>query len=76
LAKVRGVGGQVQLLAQAKVALIAPAGEQWDEVLLVHYPSRQAFLGMLADAEYQAATVHRTAALADSRLIGCLPPQA
>jgi len=76
LAKVRGVGGNVQLLAQARAALIAPADEQWDEVLLVHYPSRQAFLGMLADAEYQAATVHRTAALADSRLIGCLAPPA
>jgi uncharacterized protein (DUF1330 family) len=76
LAKVRGVGGNVQLLAQARVALIAPADEQWDELLLVHYPSREAFLGMLADAEYQAATVHRTAALADSRLIGCLAPQA
>ena len=35
---------------------------------------RPAFLGMLADPEYRAATVHRTAALADSRLIGCLPP--
>ena len=29
---------------------------------------------MLADPEYRAATVHRTAALSDSRLIGCLPP--
>jgi uncharacterized protein (DUF1330 family) len=76
LTKVRGVGGKVQLLAQARVALIAPADEQWDELLLVHYPSREAFLGMLADAEYQAAAVHRTAALADSRLIGCLAPQA
>lgn len=76
LAKVRGVGGRVQLLAQAGVALIAPPDEQWDELLLVQYPSREAFLGMLADPEYQAATVHRTAALADSRLIGCLAPQA
>jgi uncharacterized protein (DUF1330 family) len=76
LTKVRGVGGNVQLLAQARAALIAPAGEQWDEVLLVRYPSPRAFLGMLDDAEYQAATVHRTAALADSRLIGCLAPPA
>ena len=61
-------------LAAAQVALIAPEGEQWDELLLVRYPSKAAFLGMLADTEYRAATVHRTAALADSRLIGCLPP--
>ena len=74
LAKVQGVGGRVELLAAAQVALIAPAGEQWDELLLVRYPLKAAFLGMLADPEYRAATVHRTAALADSRLIGCLPP--
>lgn len=76
LAKVRGVGGQVELLAQAHVALIAPAEEAWDEVLLVRYPSPEAFLSMLADPEYRAATVHRTAALADSRLIGCQAPSA
>ncbi len=74
LAKVQGVGGGVQVMAQARVALIAPADEHWDEVLLVRYPSKQAFLSMLADGEYQAATVHRTAALADSRLIGCIAP--
>ncbi len=71
LAKVQGVGGSVEILAQAHATLIGPPGECWDEVLLVRYPSKEAFLGMLADTEYQAATVHRSAALADSRLIGC-----
>lgn len=70
LAKVQGVGGSVELLATAHVALIAPSDEQWDQVLLVRYPSRQAFLSMINDPEYQAVTVHRTAALVDSRLIG------
>lgn len=74
LAKVQGVGGKVELLAAAQVALIAPDNEQWSELLLVSYPSKAAFLSMLADPEYRAATIHRTAALADSRLIGCLPP--
>lgn len=74
LAKVQGVGGAVEILAQAHAALIAPPGERWDEVLLVRYPNKEAFLGMLADAEYQAATLHRSAALADSRLIGCSAP--
>ncbi len=73
LSKVQNVGGRVELMALAKAMLIAPAEEQWDEVLLVRYPSREAFLSMLADPEYQAATVHRTAALADSRLIGTTP---
>jgi uncharacterized protein (DUF1330 family) len=69
LRKVRGVGGEVQLMAAAQAALIAPADEQWDELLLVRYPSKAAFLSMLTDPEYRTATEHRTAALADSRLI-------
>lgn len=69
--KVRAAGGDVQIMAEARVSLIAPEGEHWDQVLLVRYPSPEAFLAMLADPEYRAATVHRTAALADSRLIGC-----
>ncbi|UVE17972.1 DUF1330 domain-containing protein [Pseudomonas sp. LS44] len=70
LAKVNGLGGEVQVFADAHAALIAPVDEQWDELLLVRYPSKAAFLGMLADPEYHAATVHRTAALLDARLIG------
>ncbi|MCQ4311512.1 DUF1330 domain-containing protein [Pseudomonas stutzeri] len=73
LYKVRAAGGDVQLMAEAQVALIAPEQERWDEMLLVRYPSPEAFLAMLADPEYRAATIHRTAALADSRLIGCSP---
>lgn len=73
LHKVRAAGGDVQLMAEAQVALIAPEQEHWDEMLLVRYPSPEAFLAMLTDPEYRAATIHRTAALADSRLIGCTP---
>ncbi|WP_444438795.1 DUF1330 domain-containing protein [Pseudomonas sp. A6] len=74
--KVSAVGGAVRLLADAHVALIAPEDERWDEILLVRYPSKEAFLSMLADTEYRAATVHRTAALADSRLIACIEREA
>ena len=58
---------------KARSAFIAPAGEQWDEVLLVSYPSIEVFLDMLAAPEYRAITFHRTAALEDSRLIATLP---
>lgn len=71
--KVRGVGGEVQVMAAAQAVLIGPADEHWDDLLLVRYPSKAAFLSMLADPEYQAATVHRSAAIADSRLIPTLP---
>lgn len=70
---VAGVGGGVLWRGSARAGLIAPPGERWDEVLLVQYPSKQAFLGMIGDPGYQAVIVHRTAALEDSRLVAMLP---
>ena len=49
--------------------VIAPEGETWHSVLLVRYPSKQAFASMLADPEYSEATRHRTAALEEARLV-------
>lgn len=69
---VRAVGGQPVFHGLPELAVIGPEGE-WDEVLLVRYPSRAAFLRMLADPDYRAVTVHRTAALADSRLVALRP---
>ncbi len=66
--KVKEVGGKPMFMADALERFIGPEGEEWDEVLLVNYPSVQAFLSMLAMPDYQAATVHRTAALEDARL--------
>lgn len=60
----------MELRAKAHATLIAPPEEEWDDLLLVSYPSKEAFLAMLSDREYQAAAEHRSAALADSRLIG------
>lgn len=65
---VAAVGGHVEFAGRALMSVIGPAGE-WDQVLLVRYPSRAAFLAMVSDPGYRASTVHRTAALADSRLI-------
>ena len=39
------------------------AADRWDYVVLVRYPSRAAFLDMLASPEYAAANVHREAAV-------------
>ncbi|MBM6404174.1 DUF1330 domain-containing protein [Phycicoccus sp. CSK15P-2] len=65
---VRAVGGEPVFQGASELAVIGPEGE-WDEVLLVRYPSRAAFLAMVSDPDYLATTVHRTAALADSRLV-------
>ena len=65
---VRAVGGEPILQGTPELAVIGPDGE-WDEVVVVRYPSRAAFLRMLADPEYRTVAVHRSAALADSRLV-------
>jgi uncharacterized protein (DUF1330 family) len=71
----RRVGGRPIWRGDARTTFFAPAGERWDEVILVRYPSRSAFVQMISNPNYQAGTIHRTAALADSRLIATTGPQ-
>ncbi|PPE73807.1 DUF1330 domain-containing protein [Solimonas fluminis] len=73
--RVRAVGGQPVFLAEAIGRFIGPEDERWDEVLLVRYPSMQAFLQMVANPDYRAETVHRSAALEDSRLVVMRTPK-
>ena len=68
-AHVQAVGGKPIWMGDAQLTVIGPSDEAWDQVLLVEYPSRKAFLQMAADPDYLDCTVHRTAALADSRLV-------
>jgi uncharacterized protein (DUF1330 family) len=51
--------------------VIGPHEREWDMAIIAEYPSRTAFLQMVADPEYQAIHRHREAALDDSRLIAC-----
>jgi uncharacterized protein (DUF1330 family) len=62
-------GGRVLWMGSVQATVIAPDGEQWDDAILVEYPSRKAFVEMVSKPEYLAAAAHRTAALEDSRLI-------
>lgn len=63
------VGGRVVFIGAARGTVIGPAEDNWDDIFLVQYPSRRAFLDMIASDEYKAIAFHRTAALRDSRLI-------
>ena len=67
------VGGHVEHVGGALPSVIGPADERWDAVLLVRYPSRDAFVSMATDRDYLAVAGHRTAALADSRLVPTVP---
>jgi uncharacterized protein (DUF1330 family) len=70
--KVREAGGEPIWMGSVAACVIAPQGEDWDDVLLVRYPSISAFKKMLADPEYRKATFHRTAALENARLVATL----
>ena len=52
---------------------MAEPGQDWDVVLLVRYPSRQAFSHMVADPEYQQVTALRTGALTEAVLQATIP---
>lgn len=61
-------GGHVLYAGDGGTILVAEAGQDWDAVLLVQYPSRQAFSDMVADPDYQQVTHLRTAALTEAVL--------
>ncbi len=69
---IKAVGGDLVWSGAPTGVLIGPEYEQWDEVLLVRYPSLDAFLKMIESPEYKRIVHHRTAAIDDSRLIPML----
>lgn len=76
LQTIAAVGGRVIFGGKAHEALIGPQEERWHQAFLVQYPSPACFRAMMAMPQYQACVHHRTAALADSRLIPLSPFQA
>ena len=67
------VGGRIIWQGRPSSVVIGPDADLWDSVVLVEYPSRQAFLDMVTSEEYQAIAGRRTEALSDSRLIATVP---
>lgn len=49
--------------------LIGPHNEKWDEMILVKHKSKERFLEFASNQAYLKVKGHRTAALADSRLL-------
>ena len=62
-------GSEVIFMGKANSFLIGPESEKWDLVLLVRHVGAMPFLGFARDPEYLKTAGHRTAALADSRLL-------
>jgi uncharacterized protein (DUF1330 family) len=67
------LGAEILYVGDCSSVLVAPQSHEWDAVLLVRYPSRQAFSSMVADPDYQEITGRRTEALADAVLQATIP---
>lgn len=67
------LGGRQVWLGVPELMLIGPEAERWDVAFIAEYPSGAAFVEMLRDPGYREAVKHRTAAVADSRLLRLRP---
>ncbi|MDO8902546.1 MAG: DUF1330 domain-containing protein [Phenylobacterium sp.] len=67
------LGGAQVWVGRPEVTLTGPRNEAWDLAFIAAYPNAEAFIAMVRDPEYQVLVAHRTAAVADSRLIRMAP---
>lgn len=69
-----GLGARQVWAGDPQVMVTGPSAEAWELAFIAEYPNTQAFIDMVRDPHYRAEVVpHRTAAVADSRLL-CLSP--
>lgn len=62
-------GGSLDYAGTGGALLVGPTDERWDLALLVRHRSVEDFLAFATDEAYLAGAGHRTAALADARLL-------
>jgi uncharacterized protein (DUF1330 family) len=69
---VERTGGKLLWQGRAEQLLVGEPDEQdWDVVALVQYPSRKAFLDMVANPDYMKSHGHREAGLEKTVLLAC-----
>ena len=66
-------GGELLYFGDGSTALVAEPGQSWDAVVLVRYPSREAFSSMVADPDYHTVSHLRTEALTEAVLQATTP---
>jgi uncharacterized protein (DUF1330 family) len=67
------VGASILFVGDLSTVLVAPETHRWDTILIVRYPSRQAFSSMVADPNYQEITHLRTESLEEAVLQAAIP---
>jgi len=61
----RDLGGRLIFSAEVDQVVIGPEDVNWDLGAIMFFPSRQAFIDMLNDSQFQKESRHRKAALAN-----------
>ena len=67
------VGGRQVWVGKPEVMVTGPRAEAWDLAFIAEYPTSGAFIEMVRDPEYRELVQHRTAGVADSRLLRLAP---
>ena len=70
---IQRVEAEVLYFGDCSTVLVAPESHRWDAVLVVRYPSREAFSRMVADPEYQQITHLRSEGLEEAVLQATVP---
>lgn len=63
------LGGRQVWAGKPQVMITGPGSDAWDIAFIAEYPSADAFIAMVRDPEYRELVKHRTAGVADSRLL-------
>ena len=61
--KISALGGSIVYKGACDHLFVGDQPQDYDELIIVRYPSRKAYLEMLNSAEYQEAIKHRKAGL-------------
>ncbi|MBJ7411967.1 MAG: DUF1330 domain-containing protein [Phenylobacterium sp.] len=67
------LGGRQVWAGKPQVMVTGPGAEAWDIAFIAEYPTADAFIAMVRDPEYRDLVQHRTAGVADSRLMRLEP---
>ena len=67
------VGGRQVWVGKPQVMVTGPQAEAWDLAFIAEYPTSGAFIEMVLDPGYRELVRHRTAGVADSRLLRLAP---
>ena len=67
------LGGRQIWAGKPQVMVTGPQDEAWDLAFIAEYPTSEAFMAMVRDPDYRQLVAHRTAGVADSRLLRLSP---